>query len=97
MERLSNKVLRNVISNRKQNVSEEKENLGETKHDRSHGSPFDRGGVDAYYRRGRNPHKIIHTPGKRSKRIENLKKHEIDAYHAGYDEAEEQDFHKVWD
>jgi len=27
--------------------------------DQSHGSPFDRGAADSYYKRGRVPHKII--------------------------------------
>lgn len=73
--------------------------LNEAKHDTSHGSPHDRGRADAYYGRPHNPHKMIHTTGKPSKRVHksDLKKHEIKAYSDGYQSAIDNDERKDWD
>lgn len=60
--------------------------------DRSHGSPFDRGSADAYYRRGKEPHKYpngTYNPP----RILLTDPDEIEAYNLGYDT---QDDFKDW-
>lgn len=52
-------------------------------YDKRHGSPYDRGSADAYYRRPYNPH--FYTMGTySSERITNLTPEERDAYDAGY-------------
>lgn len=69
-----------------------------------HGSPFDRGGSDSYYRRPRNPHwcpdwsapeEANVTLGEITK--ENMTPEEIEAYHAGYDHNEEAGYKKEAD
>jgi len=57
-----------------------------------HGSPYDRGGADSYYKRGRVPHKMI------NKEIIWLKPdtQEWRDYHEGYDENERIGSHKQW-
>jgi hypothetical protein len=59
------------------------------KHDERHGSPFDRGGADFYYRRGFVPHYYTGATYM-SDRIERdaMTAAEIAAYAAGYEAAE---------
>ena len=57
-----------------------------------HGSPYDRGWHDHYYRRDRSPHKWGDPCG--MERIEALTDDELAEYHAGYDEAERLDERK---
>lgn len=52
-------------------------------YDQSHGEPYDRGGADAWYGRGRDPHRMVQGQG----RVKLTKKKDMDAYHAGYDEG----------
>lgn len=63
----------------------------------SHGSPFDRGGADSYYRRGFDPHWY---PGGtyQGERIEmiDMSPEEIVAYTKGYNENEEAGDFKDW-
>lgn len=52
----------------------------------AHGSPWDRGAADSYYRRPRDPHKggVGGDTGARVA-LEELSEQEIYEYHAGYD------------
>lgn len=54
--------------------------------DQSHGSPFDRGSADSYYRRPRDPH-FYPNGTYREPRIGQglMSVEDIEAYHAGYD------------
>lgn len=63
-------------------------------YERRHGSPFDRGSADAYYRRPKSPHYYVKNTYS-SKRIEkpDMTLEEIEAYNAGYDQ---QDDFKDW-
>lgn len=54
-------------------------------HDRSHGSPFDRGGADAYYRRPFKPHCFRATTQLISE--DGMTEEEIEAYRAGFNET----------
>ena len=67
------------------------------KYSRRHGGPFDRGGADFYYGRGKNPHFYVGGTGN-SERIDmiDMDMEEIDAYLAGYDEAEKRGDRKEW-
>jgi len=60
-----------------------------TKYNQEHGSPFDRGNADSYYRRAPDPH---HWPQGSYKgfRVDEsaMSTKEIEAYYAGYDENE---------
>ena len=64
---------------------------------KAHGSPYDRGTADSYYRRGRNPHYYVGgsytTP-----RVEeaDMTPQEIAGYHAGYDDNESDGNFKEW-
>lgn len=49
-----------------------------------HGDPFDRGGADSYYGRGRDPHKGG-VGGNSGPRVDSLTERELAEYHAGYD------------
>ena len=56
--------------------------------DKSHGSPYDRGGADAWYHRGRHPHKYpngTYNPPK----VTELTEQEIAEYHQGFDDHDE--------
>lgn len=66
-------------------------------HDRRHGGPFDRGGADYYYGRGKKPHFYVGDTYS-SERIEmvDMDMEEIDAYLAGYAEAEKFGDRKEW-
>ena len=63
---------------------------------KNHGSPFDRGGSDSWYRRPREPHKWDFTNSTLGTTVIDLTKKEIAEYHKGYDENEEDGGHKEW-
>jgi hypothetical protein len=67
------------------------------KYSRRHGGPFDRGGADFYYGRGKNPHFYVGDTGT-SERIDmvDMDMEEIDAYLAGYEAAEKRGDRKDW-
>lgn len=58
-----------------------------TDYDKRHGSPYDRGSADAYYRRPHNPHYFV-AGTYMSDKVETLGmgEDEIEAYTAGYNE-----------
>ena len=56
-----------------------------TTYERWHGSPYDRGSADAYYGRGKNPHKYPNGTYK-GPAVTDLTPEEIKAYNAGYEE-----------
>ena len=60
-----------------------------------HGSPFDRGAADSYYRRPRKPHKGG-VGGSSGERVEELSLCEIWQYNAGYDYNEHFGDKKDW-
>lgn len=62
-----------------------------------HGSPYDRGSADSYYRRGRQPHWYPNGTGNLP-RIDqaDMTVDEIKAYNAGYDDNEREGNHKDW-
>ena len=54
------------------------------KYDKRHGGPFDRGGADSYYGRGRNPHYFVGaTYSSPEITVDKMTQEEIDAYNAG--------------
>mgnify|MGYP001585434966 FL=1 len=60
-----------------------------TKYNQKHGSPFDRGNADSYYRRAPDPHWWPQGSYKGSRVDESdMTPSEIEAYNAGYDENE---------
>jgi hypothetical protein len=63
-----------------------------------HGSPYDRGGADSYYRRGRRPHYYINkdTPGSRRVEQSEMTAEQIALYHKGFDDNEERQEYKDW-
>lgn len=62
---------------------------------RGHGSPYDRGAADSYYRRPRNPHKWPEGTG-RGKKVTDLTPDEVAEYNQGYDDNEALGDHKDW-
>ena len=64
----------------------------------SHGSPYDRGAADSYYRRGRRPHYYINkdTPGARRIDQFGMTREQINEYHRGFDDNEERQEYKDW-
>ena len=70
--------------------------MSRDKYDTSHGSPFDRGSADSYYRRPRNPHKGGSGGALGWTAITDLTPEELEAYHAGYDYNEEYGDKKDW-
>lgn len=68
----------------------------ESKYDKKHGSPYDRGRADSWYRRGKYPHKWPEGTG-RGQQVTDLTPDEIEAYNAGYDDNERYGDHKEWD
>ena len=59
--------------------------------DRAHGSPYDCGSKDSYYRRGRNPHYYQHIypdPKDRVPITHNLSYEQHKEYNKGYDDNE---------
>lgn len=68
-----------------------------TKHNKRHGSPYDRGGADSYYGRGYNPH--YYTSGTHNSPMvdkDSMLQDEIIAYKAGYDDNEKAGELKDW-
>lgn len=59
------------------------------KNDRSHGSPFDRGSADSFYRRVGYPHYVCKTSGKRIEESE-MTAEQIDEYKEGFIDNEKQ-------
>jgi hypothetical protein len=51
-----------------------------------HGSPYDRGRADSYYRRGLSPHKWLDAKG--LQRVDLTDPAELSAYSAGYNDNE---------
>ena len=71
--------------------------MTKTKYDKRHGGPFDRGGADFWYHRPPRPHYFVggtYTSDEVSEA--NMTKEEIEAYNAGYAEAEAQGGQKDW-
>jgi hypothetical protein len=62
--------------------------------DRSHGSPWDRGGADAYYWRDPNPHKWPN--GDHRQPDEDLTPDEVEEYLAGYRAVYDSGDRKDW-
>lgn len=62
---------------------------------RAHGSLFDRGGSDSYYRRAPKPH-YGGVGGDSGPRIEVSTPEEIAEYMAGFEDNERQGFFKEW-
>ena len=62
-----------------------------------HGSPYDRGMADSYYQRGRNPH-YFKGDSYNSPRVtyKDMTPDEVVAYHAGYDDNEDDGDYKDW-
>ena len=54
-------------------------------YDESHGSPYDRGSADAYYRRSRMPH-YYPNGSYNGDPITNLTSNQLEAYTAGYND-----------
>jgi hypothetical protein len=52
-----------------------------------HGSPFDRGGADSYYGRGRDPH-YYPNGSYNGEPVVELTAEELEAYNAGFDHNE---------
>jgi hypothetical protein len=65
--------------------------------DTRHGGPYDRGGADSYYGRGRDPHYYKGDTGN-SPRVskKDMTPDEIEAYNAGYDDNEDSGCFKDW-
>ena len=62
-----------------------------------HGSPFDRGQADSYYRRGRDPHWYPNGSYKEPRIDESeMTPEEIQEYHLGFDHNEEMAIFKNW-
>jgi hypothetical protein len=80
--------------NPKETVSENE--MGEKKYDQSHGSPYDRGRADSWYRRPSSPHKWPEGTG-HGEKVTDLTPEEIEAYEAGYEDNERHGGHKEWD
>lgn len=66
-------------------------------YDTRHGSPYDRGSADAWYRRSFNPHYFV-GDSYSSPRVEmaEMTATEITAYATGYRHGEEAGDHKEW-
>ena len=66
-------------------------------YDQRHGSPFDRGSADSYYRRQRKPHYFIGATYQSPEVLESaMTQEELEAYHAGYDWNEQFGDKKDW-
>jgi hypothetical protein len=62
-----------------------------------HGSPYDRGMADSYYRRGYTPHYYKGDTGTSERvNLKDMTPDEIVAYTAGYNDNEESGDHKEW-
>lgn len=62
-------------------------------YDNRHGSPHDRGGADAYYRRPHIPHKVDEITGDE---VYELTPEEVHAYTAGYEAVRKSGDFKDW-
>ena len=65
--------------------------------DTRHGGPYDRGMADSYYRRGAVPHYYVGATGS-SPRVnyKDMTPDEVEAYHAGYRDNEDEGDFKEW-
>jgi hypothetical protein len=62
-----------------------------------HGSPYDRGSADSYYRRGYNPHYYLGDTGNSPRvTLKDMTPDEIVAYTAGYNDNEDEGNFKEW-
>jgi len=62
-----------------------------------HGSPYDRGRADSYYRRAYNPHYYVAGTGSSPRvPLARMTPDEIVAYQAGYDDNEDDGDYKEW-
>jgi hypothetical protein len=62
-----------------------------------HGSPYDRGSADSYYRRAYNPHYYVGGTGTSPRvTLKDMTPDEIVAYTAGYRDNEEMGDYKEW-
>lgn len=63
-----------------------------------HGSPYDRGSADSYYRRGKSPHYYVGSSYS-SERIERdrMTQEEIQEYLKGFEDQEKLGEYKIWD
>lgn len=69
----------------------------QTKYDTSHGSPYDRGGADSYYGRGRDPHWYPEgTYNGRRRDMSEMTAEQVQAYLAGYEDNERFGDKKDW-
>ena len=63
----------------------------------NHGSPYDRGSADSYYRRGPKPHFYPNgTYTKPTIQLENMTTPQIKDYMDGYNDNEKEGFFKDW-
>ena len=60
-----------------------------------HGSAYDRGSADSYYRRRRDPH-YFKGATYQSERVTDLTPEQVEEYHRGYDDNERLGDHKDW-
>jgi len=61
-----------------------------TKYDESHGSPFDRGSADSYYRRSPNPHYWPYGSYNGSRVDQSdMSNSQVEAYYAGYEDNDQ--------
>ena len=68
-----------------------------TKEKPAHGSPFDRGGADYYYQRGRNPHYYPNgTYNEPRIELKDMSEDQVNEYNEGYDEAQKRGFKKEY-
>ena len=66
-------------------------------YDTRHGSPYDRGSADAWYRRSFNPHYFVGDSYSSPRvEMEQMTAVEITAYATGYRHGEEAGDHKEW-
>ena len=65
-------------------------------YDKRHGSPWDRGSADSYYRRPYKPHKYVEGT-MTSEKVESLSAIDLAAYDAGYEANEALGYYKDWD
>ena len=62
-----------------------------------HGGAYDRGSADYYYARGRQPHLFLGDTYNSTKiPADHMSEQELDAYNAGYDDAEACGDRKQW-
>jgi hypothetical protein len=62
-----------------------------------HGSPYDRGTADSYYRRGYTPHYYLGATGSSPRvNLKDMTPDEIVAYTAGYNDNEDEGNFKEW-